>query len=339
MNIYYGKHLDIKEIKIGIEILRIYLSFLVVNTHCFKFNNNIKYNIILIFLRNRLHSPSFFIISFFFFYKTLISRNLDKYKRRLQKLLIPYIVWPLIIWIINNIYVHYFNIELKHSFEDLTKQLLAGHCFIEVFWFQWDLIYETFLFILIELVFHNYKLFILIYIELIAYFLQYSQFNYKLFSSLNFEIKYTFGRFIEIIPYSISGFIFAYFKLIERLKTNRIRVFILFLLIFILIYKYFFINEPFGFGYTGIKLHILSICIFTSFSIISNKIFTNNLIKTITLISNFTPGIYYLHIPIMLYFQNFIIFIKNKKLYGSLFIYITCYFICLIGNFFLKKQD
>ena len=148
-----GDHLK-RDINIGIEILRIYLSFTVVNTHCYIIPNNLNY-IFSIFLINSLHVPTFFIISFYFLYPTLFSKNVNKFKRRFQRLLIPYLVWPAIIWIINNLFTHFLKIELKKSFQDLIQQILTGHCFIESFWFQWNLIFVTFLFIIIELLFHE----------------------------------------------------------------------------------------------------------------------------------------------------------------------------------------
>ena len=66
MNITLQKKINKREKNIGVEILRIYLSMLVVNSHCYIYSKNIKY-IIVKFLRNRLHVPTFFIISFFFF--------------------------------------------------------------------------------------------------------------------------------------------------------------------------------------------------------------------------------------------------------------------------------
>ena len=108
------------------------------------------------------------------------------------------------------------------------------------------------------------------------------------------------------------------------------------LFIFVIIFNYIIILEPKGFLYAGIKLNILSICLFIVFSLISFK-FMNNF-KMILQISKFTPGIYYLHFPIMKYFINFITAIKNKQLFGSFLIYLICYFICFIGGNIFKKS-
>ena len=243
-----------KEFNIGVEILRIYLSFTVVNTHCYIIQNNINY-IFSIFLINSFHVPTFFLISFYFFYSTLTSHNLKKYKKRFQRLLIPYLVWPIIIWIINNLLTHYFKIYLKKSFQDLIYQILTGHCFIEPFWFQWNLIFQTFLLIILELYFKKNIIYILINFELFAYFFQYSQYNHKLFSLFNYNKKYTFGRFVEMVPFSISGFIVAYFQIFEFIKKNRKKTLYICLFIFLLTFKYKFFIDIRGFGYSGFELY------------------------------------------------------------------------------------
>lgn len=336
MNITLQQKINKREKNIGVEILRIYLSILVVNSHCYRYSKNIKY-IIVKFLRNRLHVPTFFIISFFFFQNTLLSRNIDKFKQRFQRLLIPYLVWPVIIWLINNLIMAFYNIKLKNSFKDLKMQLLTGHCFNGVFWFQWNLIFEIFFFIIIELISHKYLIYIIINLELLAYFFQYSQYNYNIFSKFNYERKYPFGRFSEIIPHSVSGFILSYFRMISYFQKNKIKVITMCLFIFTLLFKYKFFIEPKGFNYQGLRLNILSICFFIIFSMISSKFRTKYLNKLILLISKCTPGIYYLHIPIMQYFRSFIYVIKNKELYGAILIYIICFNICIIGNFIFKK--
>lgn len=232
------------------EILRIYLSILVVNTHCYQNSYN---NIISILIRNRLHVPTFFIISFYFFQRLLISRDLNKFKNRYQRLIIPYIFWPIFFWILNHLIKLKFKLRLDISLKDLKNQLLTGHCFNTVFWFQWNLIFQTFFFIFVELVYHKYLIIILINIGLFSYFLQYYQLNFDLNSKFEFDKKYTFGRFAEITPYSISGFFIANIKLLGSLKKNKLKTINLCIFIFMLVYNYNFFFEPKGFGYAGIK--------------------------------------------------------------------------------------
>ena len=217
----YSKHnSNNKNINKGLLILKIYLSFSVVASHSFITSKKFGFQSLLM---NHIHVPCFFEMSFYFFYKTLISRNLDRYKQRLNRLLIPYIIWPIIIIIINYLLNHFLTINLKHSLNDLKNQILTGHSFIYSFWFQWDLIFITVIFIFIEFIFKKNLIFILINIELFALFFQYSSLNYQFFSKFIFEMRYTFGRFAESLPFSISGFMLAHFQIIFYFQKYYIK--------------------------------------------------------------------------------------------------------------------
>ena len=109
-----------KKINIGLEILRLYLSFSVVVCHCFKPSKNYKFIRLLI---NDIHVPIFFIISFYFFYPTLIARNIEKLKQRFQRLLIPYIIWPVLFFILTKLLIYIFKINLSISYKELIYQL------------------------------------------------------------------------------------------------------------------------------------------------------------------------------------------------------------------------
>lgn len=84
----------------GIELLRMILCFWIVLFHCLKLKNKYLINII---FKKRFHVPTFIFISFYFLYNNLCYRNIYKIKSRLTRLLIPYIILPLTIWIINNL--------------------------------------------------------------------------------------------------------------------------------------------------------------------------------------------------------------------------------------------
>ena len=91
--------------------------------------------------------------------------------------------------------------------------ILFGHSYMTVFWFQYDLIIVTVIIVISELLFRKFKLFFLINLEILSFYAQYSNHNYKLFSKLRFFQKYTLGWFAEIIPYCVTGYIFAYLKI------------------------------------------------------------------------------------------------------------------------------
>lgn len=326
-----------KFFNINLALLRIYLSFIVVNLHCFK-NSIIKNKYLLLLLKNYIPVPIFFIMSFYFCYNLFITKNLEKYKQRLERLLIPYFTWPIINWILNNIFNLILKTKLSSTFKDLKIQLLTGHCFMAVLWFQYNLIFITILFFIIKLLFKKNFIIFIINLQIMGFFLQFSNINYNYFSQYSYNIKYTFGRFFEVIPYCVSGYILSFLQIINKLNKFRVKsIYIIFLIIIIVIkYKIFIENN--GFSYQGFKLYIFSICVFFFFSLLQiEKVTNKNINKIIRIISNSTTGVYFLHIPIKNYLNNYILLIKNRTFSGVILIDLICYFISIIGFFIFKN--
>ena len=208
---------EIKKYNIFLAILRVYLSFNVINCHCLcspniLTNKKIMNKYIIRIIRNNLHVPMFLIMSFYFSQKSFLSKNIDKIKRRFERLLIPYFIWPIIIWIINNFLYYIFKLNFKITINDLKIQLMTGHCFMTVLWFQYNLIFATLLIIIIIFLSLNYYISIMFNLCIIAFFFQYSNLSYNIFSRYGYFKQYTFGRFIEIIPFCFIGFIIPSFN-------------------------------------------------------------------------------------------------------------------------------
>ena len=156
-------------------LLKIYISFLVVNSHCFKppislYQNEFKLKL----LQSQIHVPIFYIISFYFCYNLFSTKNIVKIKLRFERILIPYFVWPIILFLINNFLLNFIS---KISLYDLLLQLLYGHQYNTVFWFQYDLIIVTIIFTISSLLFYKFHIFFLINLEIISFYFQYSNNN------------------------------------------------------------------------------------------------------------------------------------------------------------------
>lgn len=127
----------------GIQILRMFLSLWIVLIHCC----NIRNNILRILLMDKvLHVPIFLIISFYFFYDKLYFRSINKIKIRFERLLIPYLIYPIFIIILNHVFFLniYCNFNLpyrKLTFFDFIRQLIFGMGVYSIFWFQFFLIF------------------------------------------------------------------------------------------------------------------------------------------------------------------------------------------------------
>jgi hypothetical protein len=244
-----------KEFIISFSILRMYLCFVVVNAHLFK-STRFKYKYLVKFLKNRITVPIFFIMSFFLCYKLFSLNYILKIKLRLERLIIPYFLWPIIIWLFNNIFHFLLKMTMKISLYDLIIQILTGHNYVTVLWFQLNLIAITVLMFLIHILFYKNALYILLNLLIISYFFQYSNINFKYFSQFSYYTRFPYGRFMESFPFCISGYILGSSGIINSLKKKRIKsLYILVSVLFILIkYTMFFAIK--GFYYQGIRLHI-----------------------------------------------------------------------------------
>ena len=114
----------VKKINLGIEILRVILSFWIVIIHCSIIKKEHEQ-----YVKKHFHVPTFIVLSFFFYYKVFSQRIINKIKERFQRLLIPYVLWPLIILIINNIFFSKFslkNLSLKELIKSIFIQIIIG---------------------------------------------------------------------------------------------------------------------------------------------------------------------------------------------------------------------
>ena len=300
---------QIKQINYGLAFLRTILAFYVIRYHCF--HDKAKKNLILNYLiikRRNIHVPSFFIMSFYFNYKSLISRNSKINCKRFERLIIPYIFWPIIIYLLNIITSKYFKIELNYAFKSLLIQLILGRGIINPLWFQFDLIALTFLFLVIIYLFKKYYLILLQFLMIFAYFLQYSKYNEYFFLHFRNEFQNSVGRLNLMIPFAVTGFTLSSLNIIDNLKKYyKLKTIIFSTIIFIFVdnFRIFFVFSKFA-DYTGIKLNVLSIClifIFSSFAF--EKIKIKYITNIVDLTTRYTAGIFYLHIPVYKYSKYF----------------------------------
>ena len=317
------------EFNISFSILRMYLSFVVVNNHLID-ESKFKSICLLKLLKNRISVPIFFIMSFYLCFKLFSIENKKKIMHRLERIIIPYIIWPIIIWVFNNLFHFCLKMKLRNTFFDLKIQLLTGHNFIAALWFQLNLIIITLLMLLIHMLFNEHAFFILINLIIFSYYLQYSNINYGFFSQFSLYTRYPYGRLIEVIPFCISGYFIGFLDIIKYLKKKRIKTLYIIILLLIISIKYNMFLTIEGFVFQGIKLHIISVFIFIIFALNPFEK-TINIKNIILLITNYTSGIYYLHFPIWEYLSYYIVLLKKRTIFTSIIIYLTCYFISFIG--------
>ena len=209
---------------------------------------------------------------------------------------------------------------------------------MSIFWFQWNLIFITILYIIIILLFKRIINLILILMAITAFIYQYNGKNQKYFSKYPYMELHNYGRILELIPFSVAGFLISSLGIIKFFKTFRLKTIItcLYIIYFVLYYDVF--NKISGHMYQGVKMFLISICIFIIFAMFPSEIIKNKIIiKIIKQITNHTAGVYYLHITLYFYLYNYNIHIRNKTIKGCMINYLICYLICCIGSFIFGK--
>ena len=324
-----------KNINIGLQILRMISCFGVVTTHCYDstWNKRLYYYL----RKNPLHVPIFMFLSFHFYYKHISKRNIRKIILRFQRLLIPYIIWPLIFLIINNIYFIFFEHTIYGryiSLKDYIIQIIIGSNYFPLFWYLAVLLFLSILFTIFAFLFKKYYLFI---IQLFGFF------NYELhrssiiyFLNLNNLIMIVLIFTIRFTPIAVFGVTIGSLDLISILKKNYIRNIIINTFFIYFLYKFQIFNFNTQYLYPDVDTNIIaSINFFFIFSLLPiHRIINKKIILLLMNITNFTGGIYYLHLFINFHLNKIFDNVRNRTFFGTFIIYFFSYLTYYIEFYF-----
>lgn len=320
-----------KEYNLGLAILRAIMCFMVVLCHFWDAND--AKGILRIFRWARDASVHvFMMMSFMFVQNTLVEHNTDKIKKRFERLLIPQVGWAVIYWAIYKLIDIIFDAQLVNGITDLIWQILWGHSprLNATMWYQADLIYLTILFLLVIIIFkRNYSI-ILWILGAVALFMQYSGIN-LIFDGWRYELKYPIGRFFEMLPMAVVGFMVVSNQILEKLKENRCLSIGMSVFTIIMVAKYeIFLNVP-GYEYQGIKWIIVAFAFVTLFYCIPFEKIPHKVAGMINVVTSYTMGIYCMHRLIATFLNKLIskleIPIEIYSFEECILIYIVC-FIC-----------
>ena len=272
-----------KNMNLGIQLLRMILCFWVISFHSLQ-KNKVNYSILNIIKTKLYHVPCFVFISFYYTFNVFFNKNIKKFQNRLERLLIPYILWPLLILLID-----FITNKRAFNYHILIVQLLLGTQFMIPHWYLFSLIFLSILFFIISYLFNNKFLSILHYLAILSYIVQYSGY-YRFLNNYKNNVRYPLLHTLGIFPISIIGLTFASLKGIDFfLKNQKKGLFLSSILIYFL-FKYNIFIEIIG--YNGISHIFASLSFFVFFYLFPlNNI--NYIIKLIIVkITNYTNGIY-----------------------------------------------
>lgn len=325
---------NITKINLGIEILRAYMSFSIVVLHFLKNEYKTNFFIKFIFYCFPFYVPTFFLISFYFIHNTISSKNIIKIKERFIKIIIPYIIWPIFLWIWN-IIINYKNIKFNWDLiRTIILQLLVGHNFYKVYWFLFDLIIITIIFTIIRFSFKNYLIILRISFPLVFSINEYYHQKLSKYNYLIGAITPLPSSFI----YSVTGFLLGYRFIIKKLRNKRYIIFVLIIPEIFLINKFWILFEI-SKRVEPIIIDIIIILLFICFALIPFETIKNKIIKKIIKqLSSYTGGIYYIHVAVYIIFSKFFKILSFGNFKSCIINYLFCYFICLIGSFKFKNN-
>ena len=300
---------------IGIEILRMFLCFRIVVLHYYTSNNKF----LLKLKEHQFQVPCFFLISFYFLYKIILRKDYQKLKLRLERLLVPYIIYPIFVWIINNLIflITKFNrFNRLLTLNELKLNLIVGKGIfgIGILWFHFNLIILTLLFFIFSVLLEKYFLLLFQFIGLFALLIQYSEINFKYFNQYNINISMSVGNLIETLTMAIFAFSIADANIILFLSKKGIINSLFSCFFLFLIYYYNIFSPLYGFSSSGIKQIIVSFCLFNIFYIIKFDLFNSKTIVLVQQMTKYTQGIYCLHFLIQYYLK--LLFDKNGTFIG-----------------------
>ena len=325
---------------IGLSILRPFFAYIVIMTHCYNYNYLSKKWKVIYQKSERFFFPVrvLFIMSFYFSYKTIISSDYKKKYDRFIRLFIPYFIWPTIFYFLDKILKRFIFFGGLITIKSLIKQYLIGAPVIGPLWYHTIMILYYILLNINVIIFKNSYNFIAIIISIVAFIVQYNGINQKFIKKYDIDYKRTYGRIAEIAPSILIGFLIASSGLMNFFRKYKLRVFVICTLINYFLIKYDIFIQNTGTDYAGVKSYLISIVIFIGFSVFpSEKVKNKIIIKIIKILTNYTAGVYYLHLPLSRYLKSKIISIKKRTFKGCGLLYILSYLICFFGDLILGR--
>ena len=326
-----------KKINIGIQILRMICCFIIILCHFYAFyhlkiiREEYIYSIIL-----------FFFISFYFSYNTLSCRNVPKIKERFKRMLIPYIIWPLLFYLKDKFYHYLYHTREEYNIKNLYYQFLIGCKIYGIFWFLFNIIFLSTFFTIIAIFFKDRFIIALFIIYICDYLFYYSNFagTYVLNKFKKVPVHHSIKPIFEFFIYAFTGLYFSSINLLNIFHIHRIKIIVFSIIItFIFIKCYFSFKSEIKFFYSGIIKNIFIFNLFALFaSIPFDKINNNIIFNLLNELTSYTGGIYYIHVKIGDLCREYIYINKKNTFKGCLLIYLFCYLICFFGTFILKKS-
>ena len=304
---------------IGLDLLRVWLSFEVVVDHFWHQNGLTGFWDFLSQMRS-LAVPCFLLTSFYLTANRYATSDGAWLKRRFSRLCVPYFVWPVVYFILvlscsalSETFVRttvgmtefkHYGFDLALDGWDLVRQWAFGidRRLVHQFWFHSNMIFWTAgLFLLLKYVVRpKARVAMLAGCVMFGLVMQYSGANTFLFDRICFEFKYSAGRLLATLPYAaIALLVGMQRKRVDESggATRAIFAVVGLFLLFFVHYSGGF-PRPEGLGYQGVSLLLMALGTVTFFYCLPLDRAPAAVGAAIGWVSKFCMGIYCCHLAV-----------------------------------------
>lgn len=323
----------------GIAFTKVFLSFCVVCSHFWNPGDLAYYPVAMLNRMRGAAVPIFVLMAFFLTEKIFVDKNAPKIKIRVERLLVPYLSWPVLYFVgyrVIDVFLKHFGFSLRlgtgYTWRDLLWQLAFGHekNLCGHLWYLFDLIVISVAVWILFKCCDKYSWHILILLGIAAVWLQYSGMNYSVFSQYIYEKRYPLGRLAEVFPLACAGLLLAHSNILEKMKRHRVYVVFLCIVTMLMIAYGNIFTSLEGFGYAGIYLVVYSTLAFICFYEFPFECMGNGIKAVLRFLSKYSLGVYCLHMGVGHCWNRIVCAVtgwRGYTLMGCMAIFAICLFV------------
>ena len=116
--------------------------------------------------------------------------------------------------------------------------------------------------------------------------------------------KLTISRFLWVLPFATTGFTPGLYKISSSIEKHKLKTIFFSVLIYKTISNYNILINLKGVTYYGIYQNLQALCMIFIFTLFpSDKIKNNVVKKLLTILINYSAGVFYLYMSVLSYFK------------------------------------
>jgi len=328
---------DMKNRNVGVDLLRILMTFAVVGVHCFIKDRT---------LAGAFAVPVFMTLAFYLSSEHLLGGSWRWLGQRVLRLYLPLVVWAVVVFVLDRLYLGGPLAEdvwghCNSTWKALGVHLIGGTalCNHLQMWFIPVLIVLTVAFFLLVRAFRGrMPVRTLAMTFLAALMLQYSGFNKGLFDQVpEFGLQIPGGRILEMVPYACVGLVaslfkdrFAAFSVATRLRISIVSAACL---AFLILNPVVICRHGPGFSYSGLQDILLAVAAIGTFLFLPLEFLPAWTARALSLVARYSMGVYMTHVIVARLGEKFLfpsLGVAPKTLTEVFVVFVLCWLFCFL---------